>query len=144
MLRPLYLILLTASALLSSCSKGSEPMPAPVYLFDQQWQLTQLQGQGVAAAPGTAATSLTLSSVANTNNGQAACNTYGGTFVLTAGTGRLRFSGQLSTRATCPDQDLETRYLTLLPQVERYVISRRQLQLFSRESAQPLLVFEAK
>ena len=144
MSRPFYATLLLAGGLLSSCSKGSEPVPAPVYLFDQQWLLTQLEGQAIAAAPGTPATDLTLSSVDNTSNGHAACNQYGGTFVLTAGAARLTFSGQASTRATCPDQSLETRYLTLLPQVQRYVISRRQLQLFGSESAQPLLVFEAK
>ncbi|MFD2785077.1 META domain-containing protein [Hymenobacter rubripertinctus] len=144
MARIVYAPLLLAAGLFSSCSKGSEPVPAPVYLFDQQWLLTQLDGQAVTVTPGTSAPNLTLSSVDNTSSGHVTCNQYGGTFVLRAGASQLTFSGQASTRATCPDQPLETRYLTLLPQVTRYVISHRELRLFGVETGQPLLVFAAK
>ena len=132
-----------ASLLLGSCSKGSEPAPAPVYLLDRQWQLAELNGQPV---PTTAEsrTSLTLSSTNNTSTGRAFCNQYGGSFTLRSGTNALTFSDQFSTKATCPAQSLETSYLILLPQVRRYLISNRRLQLYDTEHAQPVLVFEVE
>lgn len=119
-------------------------MPAPLYLLDQSWQLIEAEGIPVVATAGGVATSLTLSSVDNLSAGQARCNQYGGTFTLVPGTSYLTFSGQASTRATCAEQQQETRYLNLLPQVRRYTISQRQLQLFDSERPQPLLVFEVK
>lgn len=133
-------LLLPASLLLSGCSKDQEPMPAPLYLLDQSWRLTELEG----APAGNAITSLTLSSVDNLSAGQAWCNQYGGRFMLVPGTSYLTFSDQASTRTSCPGQPQESRYLTLLPQVRRYTISHRRLQLFDSEHEQPLLVFEVE
>ncbi|WP_177189641.1 META domain-containing protein [Hymenobacter actinosclerus] len=133
---------MSASLLLGSCSKDQEPMPAPLYLLDQPWQLTELAGKPAPAGNGAA--SLTLSSVDNLSAGQAWCNQYGGRFMLVAGTSYLTFSDQASTRATCSEQLQETRYLDLLPQVRRYTISHRHLQLYDSEHSQPLLVFEVK
>ena len=137
-------LLLPASLLLGSCAKDNEPMPAPLYLLDQSWQLIEAEGKPVAVTAGGAATILTLSSVDNLSAGQAWCNQYGGKFMLVPGTSYLTFSGQASTRATCAEQPQETRYLNLLPQVRRYTISHRQLQLFDSERPEPLLVFEVK
>ncbi|WP_139255110.1 META domain-containing protein [Hymenobacter psychrophilus] len=137
-------LLVPASLLLGGCSKGQEPMPAPLYLLDQSWRLTELEGTPAPAPAGAAITSLTLSSVDNLSSGQAWCNQYGGRFTLVPGTSYLTFSDQASTRMTCPEQPQESRYLTLLPQVRRYTISHRQLQLFDSEHEQPLLVFEVK
>ena len=142
MLRPFYATLLaTTSLLLGGCAKGSEPAPAPVYLLDRQWQLAELQGQPVPATA-ESRTILTLSSTNNTSTGRAFCNQYGGGFTLRSGTDALTFSDQFSTQATCPDQSLETRYLVLLPQVRRYRISNRRLQLYNAGQEQPILVFE--
>ncbi|WP_190242597.1 META domain-containing protein [Hymenobacter lapidiphilus] len=140
----LLALLLPASLLLGSCSKDHEPMPAPLYLLDQSWQLIESEGKPVPVPVGGVATSLTLSSVDNLSAGRAWCNQYGGQFMLVPGTSYLTFSGQASTRATCAEQKQETRYLDLLPQVRRYTISHRQLQLFDSERPQPLLVFEGK
>ncbi|WP_460622906.1 META domain-containing protein [Hymenobacter tenuis] len=137
------LTLLTSAALLTSCAKDSEPMPAPVYLLDQRWELVELEGQAISAQPGSTATDLVLSAVGSTNSGRAACNTYGGQYTLAPGSPQLRFGTQASTYATCAAQSQETRYLELLPQVTRYTISNHQLSLYDAAHAQPLLVYKA-
>lgn len=143
MFSPRTPLLLAALALLGGCTKDDEPVPAPVYLLDQRWQLTELEGQAVAPQTGGTRPDLLLSSVGGTNSGRAFCNQYGGSYMLTPGSPQLRFSDQSSTRATCAGQDAETRYLTLLPGVARYVIRNRRLSLYDTQHAEPLLVFEA-
>lgn len=141
--RPQFLVFLLAAGLFSSCSKGSEPMPAPVYLLDQQWNLTEVAGEAAVTSPSQPAPTLTLHSVGSTNAGQAYCNPYGGRYTLAAGSPELHFTIQASGRANCPSGLQETQYLTLLPRVARYVISNRHLALYDDEHATPLLVFEA-
>jgi heat shock protein HslJ len=136
-------LLLATVALLTSCAKDNEPVPAPVYLLDQRWELTELQGQAPPAQPGSTVPDLVLNSVGSTNSGRAFCNQYGGKYTLTAGSPQLSFATQGSTYATCADQDAETRYLRLLPTVARYVISNRHLSLYDAQHAEPLLVFKA-
>ncbi|UYZ62698.1 META domain-containing protein [Hymenobacter weizhouensis] len=141
-LSPLRSTLLLAALLgLGSCAKDDAPVPAPVYLLDQRWVLTQVQGQPVPA--GTPETTLLLESVGNVNGGRAACNTYGGLYTLAAGTPQLRFTAQSSTRATCPEQAQETIYLQLLPNTARYAISNGTLRLYNDTHATPLLEFRA-
>ena len=142
MARSFYAILLIITGLLSSCSKGSEPMPAPVYLLDQQWVLTEMDGQAASITAGSASTYLSLSSVANTSTGQTSCNQYEGGFSLDNGSNQLTFSVQASTRASCAGQVQDSRYLALLPQIRRYAISNHQLRLYDATHAQPRLVFE--
>ncbi|WP_019946359.1 META domain-containing protein [Hymenobacter aerophilus] len=138
-------LLLPAALLLGSCSKGQEPMPAPLYLLDQTWQLSEQQGQPVEKAPAPdGAATLTLSSLGNVGTGQAGCASYRNTFLLVAGTDNLLFAPSARAPQACPRHEHETRYLSLLPQVRHYTISHRQLQLFDSEHEQPLLVFEAK
>ncbi len=134
--------LLMATLILGSCAKGSEPAPAPVYLLDRQWQLAELQGQPASEAAGNTIITLTLSSVGNTNTGQAFCNQYGGGFTLQSGNNALGFSPQASTKVYCSSLPLETRYLELLPQVRRYLISNRRLQLYAAGHEQPVMVFK--
>lgn len=129
--------------LLASCSKGSEPMPAPVYLLDQRWELTELAGQPATPEPGAPAPDLTLHSVGNASTGRVFCNQYMGQYELIGGSPQLHFTVPGATQASCPSQDLETRYFQLLPQVARYVISNHQLALYDDVHAQPLLVFKA-
>lgn len=137
-------LFLAALALLSSCAKDDEPMPAPVYLLDQRWVLTELEGQVPVVQPSSSVPDLVLNSVGSTNKGQAFCNQYFGKYTLASGSPQLSFSIQGSTYATCAGQDAETRYLRLLPTVARYVISNRRLSLYDAQHAEPLLVFKAE
>ncbi|MBX0291417.1 META domain-containing protein [Hymenobacter sp. HSC-4F20] len=140
--RFLPLLCLAAPPLLTSCDKNTEPVPAPVYLLDQRWVLTEIEGQVPSTTRG-ATTDLVLNSVGSTNAGRAFCNNYGGKYLLTAGSAQLTFSAQYSTYATCAEQDQETHYFQLLPQVTRYTISNRRLALYDGEHTTPLLAFTA-
>lgn len=140
--RLLPLLYLAVPALLTGCAKDTEPVPAPVYLLDQRWVLTELEGQAPPTAGGTT-TNLVLNSVGSTMSGRAFCNGYGGKYLLTAGSAQLTFAAPFSTYATCPEQTQETRYFQLLPQVTRYVINNRRLALYDAEHPAPLLVFKA-
>lgn len=137
----LRLLLLAALLGLGACAKDDAPVPAPVYLLDQRWVLTQVQGQPVPA--GTPETTLLLDAVGNAAGGRAACNTYGSLYSLSAGTPQLRFGPPGSTRATCAQQAQESTYLTLLPRTARYTISNGTLRLYDDTHAQPLLEFRA-
>ncbi|AHJ99372.1 META domain-containing protein [Hymenobacter swuensis] len=138
------LLFLPTLLFLGSCAKDDEPVPAPVYLLDQRWVLTELEGQSPTSQSSSAIPDLVLNSVGSTNNGRAFCNQYGGKYTLAPGSPQLGFSIQASTYATCAGQDAETRYLTLLPTVARYVISNRHLSLYDAQHAEPLLVFKAE
>ncbi|RSK51016.1 META domain-containing protein [Hymenobacter rigui] len=138
-----YSSFLFAAALLGGCTKGNEPVPAPVYLLDQRWVLTELEGQQLQLPAGSTATDLTLSSVEGTSRGRAFCNQYGGKYTLAGSTAQLTFSAQGSTYATCGSQSQETRYLQLLPGITRYTIENRQLALYDATHAEPRLVFNA-
>ncbi|WP_426493365.1 META domain-containing protein [Hymenobacter sp. 102] len=131
------------AALLSSCAKDNEPMPAPVYLLDQRWKLMELVGQPVSVADANSGTDLLLNSVTGTNGGRAFCNQYGGSYTLTGNSAELTFSPQFSTYATCAMQSQETKYLELLPSVTRYTIRNRQLALYDATHPEPRLVFNA-
>ncbi|RSK37234.1 META domain-containing protein [Hymenobacter metallilatus] len=138
-----YASFLAAVALLGGCTKHDEPVPAPVYLLDQRWILTELEGQKPQLQAGSTATDLTLSSVEGSSRGRAFCNQYGGRYTLASGTAALTFSAQGSTYATCGNQQQETRYLQLLPGITRYTIRNRQLYLYDATHPEPQLVFEA-
>lgn len=138
-----YFLFLSALLSLGSCAKDDEPVPAPIYLLDQRWVLTEQEGQPPVSQPNSTIPDLMLNSVGSTNSGRAFCNQYGGQYTLLPGSPQLSFSIQASTYATCAGQDAETRYLTLLPTVARYVISNRHLSLYDAQHAQPLLVFKA-
>lgn len=143
MRRLLPLLLFTGTALLTGCAKDMEPVPAPVYLLDQRWVLVEIEGQAPSQQPGSSATDLLLNAVGSNNTGQAACNRYGGSYLLNSGTSQLSFSTQFATYATCANQNLETHYFQLLPQVTRYAISNRRLALYDADHPQPILVFKA-
>lgn len=137
----LSFLALVLSLSLSSCTKDDEPMPAPVYLLDQRWLLTEMNG---SPAPTSASTYLTLPSSGSDYSGRAYCNQYLGQYELIAGSPMLRFTTQGSTYATCGLQEQETQYLHLLRQTTRYVISNRTLRLYGAENAVPLLVFKVE
>lgn len=139
----IYAIAAAATLLLTGCAKDQEPIPAPVYLLDQRWVLTEVDSEELAASAGSPPTDLVLSSVGGTNQGQSFCNRYGGKYMLTSGTAQLSFGPQFSTFATCPNQKQETRYLTLLPSIARYTIENRQLALYDATHPAPRLVFQA-
>lgn len=133
--------MLSLSLVFSSCSKDDEPVPAPVYLLDQRWILTEINGK---ASPKNASADLLMLASSNTYNCRSYCNQLMGTYELEAGTPTLRFPKGGSTYALCNEIDAENAYQAGLQQTVRYLITNRTLRLYGAESAQPLLVFRAE
>ncbi|QJX46333.1 META domain-containing protein [Hymenobacter taeanensis] len=131
---------LSLSLVLSSCTKGDEPVPAPVYLLDQRWVLTEIKGK---ETPKNATADLLLQAASNAYICHSYCNQLMGTYELAAGTPALHFPTGGSTFALCNEIEAETAYSAALHQTARYVISNRTLRLYGAESGQPLLVFRA-
>jgi heat shock protein HslJ len=134
-------LVLSLSLVFSSCSKDDEPVPAPVYLLDQRWILTEINSKQV---PKSGPADLLMLAASNTYNSRSYCNQLFGTYELQAGTPTLRFPTGGSTYALCAEIDAERAYSAALSQTVRYVISNRTLRLYGSESAQPLLVFRAE
>ncbi|WP_167855424.1 META domain-containing protein [Hymenobacter fodinae] len=134
-------LVLSLSLVFSSCSKDDEPVPAPVYLLDQRWILTEVNGQ---ATPKNASADLIMLAAGNTYNAHSYCNQLMGTYELAAGTPTLRFPTGGSTFALCNEIETEQAYNAALHKTVRYSISNRTLRLYGAESEQPILVFRAE
>ncbi|TGD81558.1 META domain-containing protein [Hymenobacter wooponensis] len=134
-------LVLSLSLVFSSCSKDDEPVPAPVYLLDQRWILTETNGKEV---PKNATADLLMLAESNKYSAHSYCNQLGGTYELAAGTPALRFPINGSTYVFCKDMATEDAYVAGLSQTVRYTISNRTLRLYGAESEQPLLVFRAE
>lgn len=138
------LIFLFAGLGLSGCRK-EEDLPQPSTLLDTQWVLTQLDGTAVkTVGKASAPTLLELSSISNTNAGQAPCNRYTGNYQLTARESQVRFTRQASTNMACAQGELEATYLQTLPQIARYELRNNELRLYDATQATPRLVFREK
>jgi heat shock protein HslJ len=134
-------LVLSLTLVLSSCSKDDEPVPAPVYLLDQRWILTEIKGK---EAPKNPSADLLMLAAGNQYRCISYCNQLFGTYELQAGTPTLHFPTGGSTYALCNEIDAENAYNIALSQTERYVITNRTLRLYGAESAQPLLTFRAE
>lgn len=68
------------------------------------------------------------------------CNNFSGRYRL-AGGGQLHITPPIATRATCPVQDLEKRYLDNLARTARHEISGDELRLYDASALVPRLLF---
>lgn len=131
-------------SLLASCQrleKNAEPAPR---LENTRWMLVQVEETPVATSSYSESTRsyLEFTSADQKTSGQAPCNAFGGTYTLGSTPGVLSISSQMSTKATCPAQNLEYRYLQALPQTVRYEITGNELRLYGPDnSLQPKLIF---
>ncbi len=139
--RLLPLTLLTAFAL-AGCEKEEVAAPADTPLLETHWMLTRVDNVSVTASGYAEATKayLELVDLGKCTVGLGPCNNFSGRFSL--GThGHLSISPQIPTRATCPVQALETRYLANLALTTRYETHDGELRLFDATTATPRLVF---
>jgi len=125
---------------LASCEKEA-PSPSATTLLDHRWLLTQVDG--VALPPTTAANTSYLEFVdlGHCVVGLGPCNNFSSRFTLGSAGQQLHITAPIPTRATCPAQELETRYLTRLAGTARYEISGPELRLYDGASSAPRLVF---
>jgi heat shock protein HslJ len=80
----------------------------------------------------------------NSNDGRftayAGCNNISGTYVMPSAFG-LSFSNAAMTRMACPSMDLETRFVTILEQTDRYSLKDNILK-FQKGKTKVLATFE--
>jgi heat shock protein HslJ len=139
--RLLPLAFLTTFAL-AGCEKEEVAAPTEAALLETRWMLARVDDFPVEASSysETSKSYLEFVDLGKCTVGLGPCNNFSGRFSLGSG-GHLSISPQISTRATCPVQPLETKYLDNLALTTRYEISRGELRLFDAEMAAPRLVF---
>ncbi|TGE09825.1 META domain-containing protein [Hymenobacter fodinae] len=141
----LAILTLFTLGLLAGCQPDNDTPPPAAQLEDTRWLLVQVEETPLTAASSSDANRayLLLASDTRKTEGLASCNSFGGTYALGSASGTLTFSEQASTKAACPAQLLEMRYLSALPRTSRYEIKGEQLRLFGPDnSLTPRLVFE--
>jgi heat shock protein HslJ len=142
--RRLFPLALLMSFALASCEKDEAALPAqPTAALQSHWQLTQIDGFPVAASSYFEAGKAYLEFVAlgTCTVGLGPCNNFSGRYSLAGGGQLLRITPQIKTRATCPVQELETRYLDNLALTARYEISGDELRLYDATAPAPRLLF---
>ncbi|MDO7874927.1 META domain-containing protein [Hymenobacter sp. ASUV-10] len=141
-IRPrLLLPLLSITALtLASCEKENAS-PSATALLDHRWLLTQVDGTALTPADASHNTSyLEFVDLGHCTVGLGPCNNFSSRFELGGGQ-QLHITEPITTRATCPAQELENRYLTNLARTARYEISGPELRLYDGAGSAARLVF---
>jgi heat shock protein HslJ len=131
--------------LLSNCQSDHDTPPPAAQLEDTRWMLVQVEDVRLSTSRYSETTRpyLLLASDQHKTEGLAPCNSYGGTYSLGSAPRVLTISGQVSTKATCPAQDIELRYLNALPLTVSYEIKGEQLHFYGPDnSLTPRLIFE--
>ena len=142
--RRLFPLALLMTFALGSCEKDEDALPAQsAALLQSHWQLTQIDDFPVATSSYSEAGKAYLEFVAlgTCTVGLGPCNNFSGRYALAASSQQLRITPQIATRATCPVQDLETRYLDNLALTARYEISGNELRLYDASAPVPRLLF---
>ena len=110
----------------------SAPAPMPpaqsTSFMDREWNLTQLGERASPLGNGGKPVTLTLMSVENRASGNAGCNRYSGPYTLSGS--QLTFGPAISTKMACAEgMDVETAYLSMLPNVTSYQATDSSLVL---------------
>lgn len=129
---PVLAALALAACAAPEATEQARPLPA-ASLTGQTWVLDTL-------GPDPVATPVTATFAGTRVSGAAPCNRYFGAFE--ADGDRLTIDAVAATRAICPDQDLETRYLSALTEVATVAFTAAQMTLFDREGVE-LMTFVA-
>lgn len=140
----LYSGIIGLAILLGSCQDDREPTPSEL-LLNTRWKLVQVEETplSVSSYSDTFRSYIRFTTGPNRTEGLAPCNSFGGTFTLGNSSGLLSISGQAATKATCPAQSIEDKFLAALPRTVGYEISGNELRLYDASNTlRPLLVFE--
>ncbi|MDB5268656.1 MAG: hypothetical protein JWP58_1696 [Hymenobacter sp.] len=142
--RRLFPLALLMTFALASCEKDEAALPTQsTALLQSHWQLTQVDNFPVVASSysETSKSYLEFVELGTCTVGLGPCNNFSGRYSLAGGGQQLRITPQIATRATCPVQDLETRYLDNLTLTARYEISGDELRLYDATAPGPRLLF---
>ncbi|WP_139925484.1 META domain-containing protein [Hymenobacter sp. DG01] len=140
----LYSGIIGLGLLVGSCQDDKDAPPAPE-LLNTRWKLVQVEETplSVSSYSDTFRSYIRFTTGPNRTEGLAPCNSFGGTFTLSSSPGVLSISEQSSTKATCPAQSIEDKFLAALPRTVGYEISGNELRLYDASNTlRPLLIFE--
>jgi heat shock protein HslJ len=115
--------LFAVAATLLSCQGSKENLP----LEGTQWNVVEMESEPLSADEDTFYLILDASQQMLYSTG--ACNRIFGTYEF-SDDGLLSFGSLASTRMACPDGELESRFSTLLEQVDTYAIDGDKLTLY--------------
>jgi heat shock protein HslJ len=113
-------------------SADSAPAPMPpaqsTSFTDREWILAQLGDRASPLGNGGKPVTLTLTSAEHRASGNAGCNRYTGPYTLSGN--QLSFGPAISTKMACAEgMDVETAYLSMLPNVTSYQATDSSLVL---------------
>lgn len=129
--------------LMTACKPKSETPPAmegdgPTRIVNRDWTLAQLGDNANPLGNGGQPVTLRLDTAEQRAWGNAGCNRYSGPYHLTSDS--LSFGPAISTKMACEQgMDVETAFLSMLPNVTSYEASDSSLTLLG--SSGPLARF---
>ena len=106
----------------SGATGGSE------MLFSSQWNVTELEGQPVVVSPDNQPQLLFFPGQVSRVSGSTGCNKLNGSFALTGGH-LIKFSPLATTKMTCKEGNVESKFLDALGKVNNWTIINNQLFL---------------
>lgn len=108
------------------------------YKIHDIWSLTELYGKKLPENSIRPDMEINLNSL--TVNGNGGCNTYRGSIVTYSGD-KLKFGPIMSTKAACPDMEVEANFQQALDEVQRFELKGPNL-IFNNEIGQTILQFK--
>jgi heat shock protein HslJ len=133
---------LVAALPLTGCEK-EYASPTDAVLQDTRWLLVKIDDDPIALSSYSETSRSYLEFVGLSQGvvGLAPCNNFSSRFRLSSRPQELRITAPIATRATCPAQNWEDRYLANLPLTTRYEINGDELRLYDDQQPAPRLVF---
>ncbi|MBF9236342.1 META domain-containing protein [Hymenobacter sp. BT683] len=137
--RPLYSLACLTALALCGCAKDSTSV-----LTDKRWMLVQIDDFPLTLSSYSPTTQSYLKFAADGKRtvGLGPCNSFSGQYSLGGSGQQLSISAQAATKATCGGQNIEDKYLTILPLTARFEIVGQELRLYDASAAQPRLLFK--
>lgn len=125
---------LRAAFVIGLAAAGCKPAPTAAPITDREWTLVQLGENSSPAGNGGKPVTMTLASAETRASGNAGCNRYSGPYTL-SGTS-LSFGPAISTKMACNEgMDVETAYLSMLPNVTSFAATDSSLVLLGANGA---------
>jgi copper homeostasis protein (lipoprotein) len=111
-------------------------------ILDRYWKLTELNGQSIVSDSGfNRQPQIIFKENDNRIIGNGGCNDISGTFEI-GNADHIAFSNMVSTRMSCPNSSLETKFLKVLNKVDNYFANEDELVL-GKTKTTPLAKFKA-
>jgi len=108
---------------------------------DRRWVLTELRGQPVETGNNQKQAFLLLRSEESRLHGNAACNTFNGSYAIKSGQ-RIEFGENIAmTMMACPDMTVEDQFIDVLKMTDNYSISDEGSLSLNRARMAPLARF---